>query len=398
MQHNTTQSVPAHTAHVAHTSSWRVFKQLHMNDFPVMLAPLAGVSDYPFRKVSTIKGADLTYVEMLSAVALSYHSKNTMAMLQRHISEKTLGVQITASNAESMARGITVLESFPCETIDINMGCPVRKVVKTGCGSALIRNPQKVYEVVRAAINHTNKIVTAKIRIGWSPTESYPLEVAEACAAAGAQWLTVHGRLRSDTYATPVDLSTIKRIKNHIDIPVIGNGNLFCQEDINFLREQTGVDGVMISRGALGNPWVFAKHNTPISLDEWYNTIILHLQSLRNVYGDRRQVALRFRKNLLWYMKGWPQLPKLKEKAQHITSLAEALFVLKEIKQSYRNTNCSHRYPIQTSGKAWHITKDHNQDPKTLKTHPSTHQPMHNWDPKYDMDRKLDRGVEDIIG
>ena len=370
------------------TASDHVFNQLGIGPFPIMLAPLAGVSDYPFRQICRDQGASLVYVEMLSAIALSYHSKNTMRMIHRHYTEDILGAQITAKDADHMSRGVAVLHNYPIDTIDINMGCPVRKVVKTGCGSALLRDPNQVYKVVKAACNHTDKIVSAKIRIGWSHDEAYPLEVASACEQAGARWLTVHGRLRSERYDAPVRLNVIKQIKRQILIPVIGNGNLFNSADIEHMKTNTEVDGVMISRGALGNPWVFqygstTTHNTttpsPTSIHQWHTIISHHLNLTASTYGHRLTPALQFRKHLLWYFKGWPIPSQYKQQAQSIRSLIEAQQLIDQVRTHLINAGIHTRKLHHPSHRRWQTTTD-------LST------PQHHWDPKYDMDRKHDRG------
>lgn len=362
-------------------STPEVFRQLGLGSCPIMLAPLAGVSDYPFRQICREQGASLVYVEMLSAVALSYYSKNTMAMIHRHVHEDVLGAQITAKDADHMSRGIEVLNQYPLDTIDVNMGCPVKKVVKTGCGSALLRDPEMVYQVVRAACSSTNKVVSAKIRLGWSAHESYPIEVAEACEQAGARWLTVHGRLRSDRYDKPVNLEGIRQIKQVLSIPVIGNGNLFDSDDINHMITTTKVDGVMISRGALGNPWVFQQKtsqrdpHSPLSVTQWLAVITHHIQLSLSLYGDHPTPAIRFRKHLLWYLKGWPITTQVRLKAQSIRSLHEALILSQQIASDLTHQNIRYRKPLSKIPNKW------------LQEHSSA------WDPKFDMDRRLDRGV-----
>ena len=361
------------------------FRSLGLPAFPIMLAPLAGVSDYPFRLICAQKGAHLTYVEMLSAVALRYHSKNTMATLHRHHCERRVGVQITAADAEDMARGVAVIAHHPFDTIDVNMGCPVKKVVKTGCGSALLRDPEKVYQVVKAAQNNCPQIVSAKIRLGWSQDERYPIEVAQAVEEAGAAWLTVHGRLRSDRYSAPVDLASIRAICEHISIPVMGNGNLFTHSDIQTMKSHARVHGVMISRGALGNPWVFSHPAPTITPQVWYHTVREHILILRSFYGEGLNVARRFRKNLLWYLKGWPTPPSYREQAQHITSLHKALLLIQELRELWQKKGYTRRHPQDFPGR-WILPGAGEQN----------HQKAADeriWDPKYDMHRIWDRGV-----
>lgn len=286
-----------------------IFEQLGLPREPLFLAPLAGVSDYPFRVVCSERGADLTYVEMLSAVALSYNSQRTLEMLARHKSEKILGVQITAKNAVDMEKGIVVLNQFPFETLDINMGCPVRKVVGSGCGAAVTRDPQNAYEITKVAVDTCIRPVSVKFRLGWDHSSMNYLEVASALESAGAKWLTIHGRTRSDDYSREVDLEAIAQIKQKVKIPVLGNGNLFSKEDYDIMKSVTNVDGVMVSRGALGNPWVFQEIRNAektLSLEEWVRCVDTHIALQRELYGDGMRGLVMMRKHLLWYLKGWP--------------------------------------------------------------------------------------------
>ena len=357
----------------------KVFKRLGIMQSPVMLAPLAGVSDFPFRQVCREQGAHLVYVEMLSAIALSYYSKNTMAMIHRHYKEDVLGAQITASDADQMAKGVSILDHYPIDTIDINMGCPVKKVVKTGCGSALLKDPEKVFKVVKAACDHTGKIVSAKIRLGWSPEQAYPLEVADACQQAGVAWLTVHGRLRCDRYSVPVDLEGLRRIKQHITIPLIGNGNLFHRADIDHMLAVTGADGVMISRGALGNPWIFQSRPSITTVSQWHATVSRHIRLSLALYGDHKTPAIRFRKHLLWYLKGWSVPQDIRIKAQNITSLHHALYLARDLADHLRSSGVYGRKSACGGENKWQEGSGGDKM----------------WDPKFEMSRTLDRGVGD---
>lgn len=380
------------------------FKQLGLPEFPIMLAPLAGVSDYPFRWICERHGADLTYVEMLSAIALCYRSKNTMAMLHRHLAERRVGVQITARNPSEMARGVAVIADHPFDTVDINMGCPVKKVVKTGCGSAALRDPQKVYDLVRAAKDNCPQIVSSKIRLGWSESERYPLEVADAVARAGGAWLTVHGRLRSDRYSAPVDLGGIQDIAQRVDIPVIGNGNIFTGHDIDTMSRHTGVRGVMVSRGALGNPWIFCRGGRgalrPVTPEQWRGVVASHVRALIGFYGDGVLPAKRFRKNLLWYLKGWPTPGEVRAKAQHLSSLNQVLVIADELARGWIKAGYTRRSPSDFADR-WVFPHDGEQASGDSAEHglrkSLEERDASRWDPKYDMDRQWDRGVGEEV-
>lgn len=352
--------------------------RLGLGERPVLLAPLAGVSDHPFRRVCTDLGADLTYVEMLSATALLFESPRTYDMMKRHESEKLLGVQVTGRSADEIGRAVEVLSRFSFETIDLNMGCPVQKVVKGGCGSALLRDPELVHAMVKAAVGATDKPLSVKIRLGWDRSSMTCFEVADAVQSAGAAWLTVHGRFRCDDYAVPVDLERIAEIKRRTRIPVIGNGNLFSKEDVDTMFRHTGVDGVMVSRGALGNPWVFREiktGDTRVTLEEWLATVLRHLDNQAEAYGDAGHGAVCMRKHLLWYVKGWQGAKRLREQLGQNQSMTEARAALTEFAAELGRLGQAERNEIAHESGSTRFR----------------------WDPKFEMDRKLDRGVGDEL-
>ena len=348
------------------------FATLGIPDNPVILAPLAGVSDHPFRRACYDNGADLAYVEMISATALIHESRRTLDMLKRHESESICGVQITGRNPEETAAAIEILHKMPFDTIDINMGCPVRKVVKTGCGSAILKDPDRVFRTLKLARQATNKPLSAKIRIGWDRTCVNSLEVADAIEQGGADWMVVHGRTRSDDYSVSVDLDEIARVKEKSSIPVIGNGNIFSHFDAAYMRRLTKVDGVMVSRGALGNPWIFnsiKKGDTPLLVSEWVTGVRLHLERQQREYGDQGMGAIAMRKHLLWYAKGWPGAKVLREKINSASSVSGAMDLFDE-------------FAGQVTAKARDTSGDETEK-------------RFQWEPKWEMDRKLDRGVGD---
>lgn len=292
---------------------------------PIVLAPLAGVSDHPFRRICSENGADLTYVEMISATAFVYRNEKTIEMMARHPDEGVLGVQITGKSVEDTEQAIVRLheEMDIFDTIDINMGCPVRKVVKTGCGSAILKDPDRVYRTVKACRAATHLPLSVKIRLGWDNNSVNGVEVTQAAEMGGADWVTVHGRTRADDYSTPVNLAEIKRIVDSVDIPVLGNGNIFGPGDAVTMEEATGVRGVMVSRGSLGNPWAFdaikGKRQT-VTVEDWLAVVMRHLDYQQELYGNKGRGAVAMRKHLLWYSKGWPHGKKLREAISEIHS------------------------------------------------------------------------------
>lgn len=339
-----------------------------------MLAPLAGVSDSPFRRICTELGADLSYVEMLSSVALAHGSKKTLKMLERHPSEAKLGVQITGRSADDFARAVEVLNRFSLTTIDINMGCPVRKVVQHGCGSALLRDVAKAHTIIKTVVNAARVPVSVKIRLGWDHASRNFLELGRAAQDAGACWVTVHGRTRSDDYSREVDLAAIYQLSSSLDIPVIGNGNLFGPADALHMRQVTGVAGLMVSRGALGNPWVFSQIKgklDSISLDQWHKVVSAHLSYQRHWYGDNEKAVIVMRKHLLWYLKGWPHAKRYREKLSQACSFAAASEILAEFRSlQQHSSNLSRQGEGQVPARERFI-----------------------WDPKFDMSKDFDRGV-----
>jgi tRNA-dihydrouridine synthase B len=354
------------------------FQTLGLKKGPVtFLAPLAGVSDHPFRRMNWDEGADLCYVEMISASALLYESKGTYDRLKRHDSEPRLGVQLTGKTEEDIRRGVEILGKMNFDTIDLNMGCPVKKVVQAGCGSAILKDPDLVYRMTRAACGATDKPLSVKIRLGWDHGTKNYLEVGEAAQKGGAAWITLHGRTRSDTYADPVHGEAIKKLKQSLGIPVIGNGNLFSLDDVEMMTRETQVDGVMVSRGALGNPWIFSsiknQSKEPVSLEHWHQAVATHLDRQEAAYGHLSSPMgiVMMRKHLLWYGKGWPHSKSFRERMGRIDSWDEARGLLDEFSEALIKEDVLYR-----------TEKDLAPEGRFF------------WDPKFEMDRSYDGGAE----
>jgi len=312
-----------------------IFSKLGLSEFPLFVAPLAGVSDIPFRLMCTrIGGADLGYVEMLSAVAILYKNRRTWEMLDSHPLEEKVGVQVTGRSADEVARAVEMIAHLPFVTFDINMGCPVRKVVNSGGGCGILKDPQRVYDTIHRVKQVTNKPISAKFRLGWDEQSLNFLEVGQALQEAGADWVTLHGRRRNSTYQDPVDLEKIGELKRSLRIPVVGNGNLFSQEDGRLMREATQVDGCMVSRGALGNPWIFQamREGTAlqVSREDWFQGVMQHLTWQEELYGTEPRSAVCMRKHMLWYLKGWPDSRRMREKSSEAASLQEMRTLMEE--------------------------------------------------------------------
>jgi tRNA-dihydrouridine synthase B len=339
----------------------------------LILAPLAGVSDYPFRLLSQKCGADLTYVEMISVKALIYQNKKTLELISRGEGEQSLGVQITGNEIDDFKKAVEILNGYDFDTIDINMGCPVRKVVKTGGGSAILQDTDKVYKVMSAVSREADIPTSAKIRLGWDRNSLNFLETADALERGGAEWVSVHGRTRSEDYSYPVDLGAIAEIKKLLSVPVIGNGNIFCHHDYVQMKNKTGVDHVMVSRGSLGNPWVFKQIKTNhnhVSVDEWFDLVMVHLELHRKQYENCLNIAcLTMRKHLLWYLKGWKGSCEIKK----------SLLLVSDFDSVYQILNDYKNY-----------LKSQSEDIFRSFQHLKSRNDAFYWDPKFDMDRKLD--------
>jgi nifR3 family TIM-barrel protein len=294
---------------------------------PVFIAPLAGVTDVPMREVCEKCGADLTYVEMVSSTALLYDNAKTFEMLARSEGERRLGVQLYGREPDEIARAIELIEKMPFDAVDINMGCPVPKVVKTGAGSAMLKEPLKVLETCKKARSATDKPLSIKIRLGWDRSSLTGMEIAAAAEQAGINWITVHGRTRSEGYGVAVDLEGMRQVRARIKIPMIGNGNIFGREDALLMERAVGVDGFMLARGVLGNPWLIAaikQAKTEVTVEEWLNVVLLHLMRQEAFYGkDDTGASFRMRKQLIWYASGWPHARQLREKINSLESLSQ---------------------------------------------------------------------------
>lgn len=283
-------------------------------DNPFLAAPLAGVTDAPTRLLAKEMGAALVYSEMISGKGLIYKNKNTEDLLRVFEGEKPVAFQIFGSEPEIMAHTAGLLRDRENDILDINMGCPVPKVVKNGEGSALMKTPELIYEIVRAVAAQAGKPVTVKIRTGWDENSINCVQVAKTAEKAGAAAVAVHGRTRMQYYSGKADWDAIKEVREAVKIPVIGNGDVFSGEVAMKLMEYTGCEMVMIGRGMLGNPWIFRECTAlwegrekpePPGIREKADMMIRHLNMLKDIKGERTAVK-EMRKHVGWYTKGMP--------------------------------------------------------------------------------------------
>jgi tRNA-dihydrouridine synthase B len=293
----------------------------------LVMAPMAGHTNLPFRLMVKRLGAGLVTTEMVSAMGLALDQKKTHAYLKSHPDEKPLAVQIFGSKPDVMARAARIAVDGGADVVDINMGCPVKKVVKTGAGASLLRDPKRVAEIVSAVRIACPNPLTVKIRAGWSPAEPAACEVARIIEDCGADAVTVHPRFAVLGFSVPADWSWIGRVKERLRIPVIGNGDVFRPSAALRMRSETGCDGVMVGRAALGNPWIFrqildTEQGLPFSdpdLTERRSLIMEHFQLLSATLGEHR-AALVMRGLLLSYTK---RLPHSTTFRGHITKVRD---------------------------------------------------------------------------
>ena len=310
-------------------------------DNEVFLSPMADVTDLPFRTICKEKGCGMLYTEMINAKALCYDDENTKKMLRMDKDEHPVAVQIFGSDPEFMGKAAIIMNQYPNEILDINMGCPAPKVIKNGDGSALMRNPKLAAEVLTAVVKNSEKPVTLKIRKGWDDDSVNAVEIAKIAEECGISALAIHGRTREQFYSGKADWDIIAEIKQAINIPVIGNGDVFEVEDAVNMLEKTKCDAIMIGRGAQGNPWIFNRINHYMktgeilpepTLEEKITTAIRHMNLAVAEHGD--YVAVReMRKHIGWYLKGLKNSAKYRDQINKITDYKEVITMLEEYMQ-----------------------------------------------------------------
>ena len=312
----------------------------------VVLAPMAGISNSPFRRICKEMGCGLIYAEMVSDKAIMYGNKKTIDMLYMTDFERPISQQIFGTDVSSFVIAAKyICSNMHPDIIDINMGCPVPKVaLRAQAGSALLKSPSKIYDIVKAVVDAVDVPVTVKIRSGWDSNHINAVEVAKVIEKAGASAICVHPRTRSQGYRGEADWSVIKAVKDSVNIPVIGNGDIKTAEDAKRMLDETGCDAIMIGRGVLGNPWLIEQTvaylngdlvSQPNRLDR-VDMCIKHLNYLSDV-KDEKVARLEIRNHIGWYFKGLPGANEIKNKVYQCDSIHDIMQVLMSYREELLN-------------------------------------------------------------
>ncbi len=303
-------------------------------DTPLILAPMAGVSEAPFRQICRRHGADILMTEFLSAEAIKRGIRRTLEGAEFEETERPIGVQIYGADPEAMARATAVVtEAYQPDFIDINFGCPVKKVVRRNGGSGCLRDLTLVDQIIRASVGATHLPITVKTRSGWSEESRRPVEIALRMQNAGARAFTLHARTRTQMFSGDANWDEIAQVVEALDIPVIGNGDIQTGDDVARMKAHTGCAGVMVGRGSFGNPWLFRDARAVLNgesipdrpgAEVRFQVAMEHAMLAIRLQGDTRRTVVEFRKHLGWYTKGLPGASALRARLFEVESMREA--------------------------------------------------------------------------
>lgn len=298
---------------------------------PLILAPMAGVTDLPFRLLCKEQGAGLVCMEMISAKAIAFHNRNTKKLMQIDPGERPVSLQLFGSDPDIISEIAREIEEEPFDILDINMGCPVPKIVGNGEGSALMKDPKLVEQIVSKTVRAIKKPVTVKIRKGFDEEHINAVEIARIAEASGAAAVAVHGRTREQYYSGQADWKIIRQVKEAVKIPVLGNGDVDSPQKAKALFEETGCDGILIGRAARGNPWLFHRIKTYLetgeeeprpSMEEIRQMMLRHARMQIDYKGDYTGIR-EMRKHISWYTAGCPHSAKLRAQINSVESFEE---------------------------------------------------------------------------
>ena len=304
-------------------------------DRPVILAPMAGVTDLPFRVLCREQGCGMVCTEMVSAKAITYKNKNTFLLMETVPQERPVSLQLFGSDSDIMAEAARMIADRDFDVLDVNMGCPVPKVVNNGEGSALMKQPLLAGRIIEAMAKATEKPVTVKIRKGFDDEHVNAVEMAHIAQESGAAAVAVHGRTREQYYHGKADWDIIRQVKEAVNIPVIGNGDINSSEAAKEIQKQTGCDGIMVARGLQGNPWLIGQilYGTPKpSIEEIVEMILRHARMQVEFSGEYLGIR-QMRKHVAWYTTGYPGSSKLRGMVNQVESMEE----LEQLLETYIN-------------------------------------------------------------